>query len=181
MNDEQLLQELLAWRLKQAESEAPPAPRASRLLHLSRPWWEEWPARSRDLLCRVAEISTAYGLAKEETPAGGSNRPVPALLVYGAVDVATVARLHFFSLRGDTLRMRFTLEQAAGPLRATLEATFVSDDARPLFVATAHLAADDEYRVEIDLPPVLAAAWSGLTVRDSMPFRFILGPARENT
>jgi len=39
-NNNMPVEKLLRWRLSEAEEDAPPAPRATRLLELIRPWWE---------------------------------------------------------------------------------------------------------------------------------------------
>jgi hypothetical protein len=51
---------------------------------------------------------------------------------------------------------------------------------RPILLASADLSGDNEYRVDVELPSELAAAWESLRVTDPMPFRFILRPADTN-
>jgi hypothetical protein len=41
MSPNMTVEQLLVWRLAQAEADAPPAPRAERLLDLVLPWWPE--------------------------------------------------------------------------------------------------------------------------------------------
>src|SRR5438477_12791678 len=75
------IEQLLRWRLAQAEAEAPPAPRAARLLERARPWWESWPERFQSVIERLTRIQIAYGHAMAE-PQSRSGHPVPALIVH---------------------------------------------------------------------------------------------------
>jgi hypothetical protein len=52
---------------------------------------------------------------------------------------------------------------------------------QPILSAQADLSGDGEYRVDVELPSELAAAWESLKVTDPMPFRFILRPATDKT
>ena len=180
MKSDTTMEKLLRWRLEQGGAEAPPAPRASRLLALSRPWWELWPERARQLCDRVGRIEMAYGHAMERSGGSRSGYPVPALLLRGDAEIEAAARLLYFTARDGELRLRFCLElppEAADQAEATWEVTFVGENSAPLFIAVATRSVDREYRIEAGLPPALAATWAGLKVTDRMPFRFILGPA----
>ena len=66
MNSNTPIEELLRWRLHQAEAEAPPAPPAARLLALARPWWEALPERFNALVERLGRIQVAYAYAQAE-------------------------------------------------------------------------------------------------------------------
>ena len=82
MSNEISVEQLLRWRAPRAETEAPPAPRAARLLELGRPWWETWPERFHRLVERLGSIQIAYGPAMAEpVEAPRSGYPVPALVV----------------------------------------------------------------------------------------------------
>lgn len=180
MKTETTVEKMLRWRLEQAGTEAPPAPRASRLLALARPWWELWPDRARQLCDRLGRIEMAYGHAMERGGGSRTGYPVPVLLLRGDAEIEASARLLYFTARDGELRLRFVLElppEAAEPPAATWEVTFVGEGATPRFLAVAALSVEREYRIEASLPPALAADWAGLKVTDRMPFRFILGPA----
>src|SRR5256885_3187372 len=60
------IEELLRWRVAKAETDAPPAPRAARLLEMARPWWEIWPERFQSFVERLGGIQVAYGHAMAE-------------------------------------------------------------------------------------------------------------------
>lgn len=180
MKTETTVEKMLRWRLEQGGPEAPPAPRASRLLALSRPWWEVWPERTRQLCDRLGRIEMAYGHAMEKGGGARAGHPVPVLLLRGDQEIEAAARLLYFTARDGELRLRFTLElppEVAEEPAATWEVTFVGESSTPLFIAVAALSVEREYRIEASLPPALAATWAGLKVTDRMPFRFILGPA----
>jgi len=180
MKTETSMEKMLRWRLEQAGNEAPPAPRASRLLALARPWWEILPERATQLCTRVGRIEIAYGHAMEHGVGRSAGHPVPVLLLRDEKEIEAAARVLYFTARDGELRLRFCLElppevTEAAPA-ATWEVTFVSHEGVPLFVALAQLAVGREYRVEAAVPPALAEAWAGLKVTNRMPFRFILGP-----
>ena len=67
MNPGLSIEQLLRWRLARAEAEAPPAPRAARLLELSRPWWETWPERFAGVVARLGQMEVSYGHAMAES------------------------------------------------------------------------------------------------------------------
>lgn len=179
MKTDPTVEKLLRWRLEQAGEEAPPAPRASRLLALARPWWETLPERAAQLCARVGRIEMAFGHAMEHGRGPGSGHPVPVLLVRGDQEIEGAARLLYFTARDGELRLRFCLElppeASTTPTASGWDVTFVGKEGKPLFVARAELAVEPEYRLEAVLPPALAEAWAGLKVTNAMPFRFILG------
>jgi hypothetical protein len=180
MKTETTVEKMLRWRLEQAGAEAPPAPRASRLLALARPWWETAPERARQLCARLQGIQLALGHAQVGSGGARGGHPVPVLWLRDGQETEASARLLYFTARDGELRLRFCLEQVADatePPAAAWEVTFVAEGGEPLFAALATLAVDREYRVEARLSPALMAAWSGLKVTDRMPFRFVLGPA----
>src|SRR5436309_3280949 len=105
------VEQLLRWRLSQAEAEAPPAPRAGRLLELARPWWETWPERFQSFVERLGGIEVAYGHAAEpRQPRGG--HPVPALVVRAVEELETSVRVLYINVREGRLRLRFQLDAA---------------------------------------------------------------------
>jgi hypothetical protein len=175
MKTEIPIEQLLRWRLERAEAEAPPAPRAARLLELARPWWETWPEKFQSLVEQLGRIQIAYGHAMAEPSRGRSGHPVPTLIVRGEEQSDSSVRVLYLSVRDDKLRLRFQMEAAPTPLEPTFEATFISDTAaRPLFSVAAMHSVDGEYRINAELSAELARDWGQLEVTDRMPFRLIL-------
>lgn len=176
INDESI-ERLLKWRLAQAEMEAPPAPRASRLLELARPWWKTSPEQFQTLWLRLGKIKVVYGHAMVEpsSPRGGGY-PVPALIVrVGETEVETSVRVLYLGVREGLMSLRFHLENIPGPTDGGFEVTFVSEaSALPLFSAHAMRSVDDEYRLDAELPAEIAGEWKEVRVMDRMPFRLIL-------
>jgi hypothetical protein len=169
------IQQLLKWRLAQAEAAAPPAPRAARLLELSRPWWEVVPERFQSLLERLSKMHVALGHAMIDPGQSRAGHPVPALLVGAVEETESCARVLYLSIRDRRLRLRFQLEGAPRQADPSLDVTFVSDSsAQPLLVARATLSGDGEYRLEAELSDELSKTWRQLKVTDRMPFRWIL-------
>jgi len=163
---------LLRWRLSRAEAEAPPAPRAARLLELARPWWERWPDRFQSLVERLGRIQIACGHAMTEPRRDGSGLPVPAVIFRTAEDLETSVRVVCFAIRDGRLRLRFQLD---GQAHESLDVTFIADPAtRPLLSAQATLSPDGEYRIDAELPEELERSWAFVKVTDRMPFRLIL-------
>jgi len=169
------IEELLRWRLSQAEAEAPPAPRAARLLEMARPWWEVLPRQFEELIQRLSAIQVAYGHAMAEPCQSHSGHRVAVLILRGAGELETSARLLYFAVRDGQLRLRFNLEKPPSDMRPAVEVTFISEHPpSALFSASATVSIDDEYRLEAELPAELAHGWQQLKVTDRMPFRFIL-------
>ena len=169
------VEQLLRWRLERAEAEAPPAPRAARLLELARPWWETWPERFQSFVGRLSTIQVAYGHAMADATPSRGGYPVPTLLVNVAEEVEATARVLYLSVRDGRLRLRFQIETAASKMEPTFEATFVSNEgSRALFSAPATCSVDNEYRVDTELTVELARSWEQLRVTDRMPFGLIL-------
>jgi hypothetical protein len=173
------IENLLRWRVERAEAEAPPGPSGAGLLKLVRPWWEAWPDRFAASVRHLASIQLSFGYAMSHPAQGHSGHPVAALISNGDQELESPARLLYLSVRDGRLRLRFQL--APVPRNdSQYEVTFVSETGlRPVLAANADLAADGEYRVDVELPGELAAAWEPLKVTDPMPFRFILRPATE--
>jgi len=170
-------QELLRWRLARAEAEAPPAPRAARLLELVRPWWETWPERFQKLVARLGEMEVAYGHAMAESRRAPSERLVPAMIVHTATETETSARVLYFSVRDGQLRVRFQLTTNEECLTPIFEATFVCrTSSEPLFSAPAECSTNGEYSLVENLSEEIAKKWGILKVTDEMPFRLILRP-----
>ena len=169
------VEQLLRWRLSQAEAEAPPAPRAARLLELARPWWETWPERFQAAIERLTRIQLAYGHAMTEPQRSRSGHPVPALIIQEANELETSARVLYFNVRNGQLHLRFQLVAPPEHAEQDFEVTVVSDPAAlPLFSANASKSVDNEYRLSAELSEKLAREWERLKVTDRMPFRLIL-------
>jgi len=181
MNTEDPIERLLRWRLSQAESEAPPAPRAARLLELARPWWESVPAAARALFDRLGTVGLAYGHAQAVERQAHAGYPVPALIVRANGEEDAFARILYLNVRDGRLRLRFQFEQPFAGAEQGFEVTFVSGSpAQPLFSAQASLSMDGEYRLDADLSDEIARIWASVKVTDQMPFRWIIhtGPPR---
>lgn len=175
MNTKIPIEELLRWRAARAEAEAPPAPRAVRLLEMARPWWEIWPKRFQSFVERLGRIQVAYGHAMTEPRQSHSGHPVPALIVRAVEELETSARVLYLNVRDGRLRLRFQLDAATTLAQESFEVTFVADEsARPLFSAPAILSVDSEYRIDTELSEELAHGWEQLKVTDRMPFRLIV-------
>jgi hypothetical protein len=169
------IEELLRWRAARAEAEAPPAPRAARLLEMSRPWWEIWPDRFQSFVERLGRIQVAYGHAMAEPRQSHTGHPVPALVVRAVEALETSVRVLYLNVRDGRLRLRFQLDAATAQAQERFDVTFVSDKPeRPLLSATAIFSLDGEYRIDTELSEELAHGWEPLKVTDRMPFRLIL-------
>ena len=169
------IEKLLRWRVARAEAEAPPAPRATRLLEMARPWWEIWPVRFQSFVERLGRIQVAYGHAMAEPRQSHSGHPVPALIVRAVEELETSVRVLYLNVRDGRLRLRFQLDTATMQAQERFEVTFVSDKPeRPLLSAPAIFSLDGEYRVDAELSEELAHGWEQLKVTDRMPFRLIL-------
>src|SRR5256885_6553362 len=175
MNPKITIEELLRWRAARAEAEAPPAPRAARLLELARPWWEIRPERFQSFVERLGRIHVAYGHAMAEPRQSHTGHPVPALIVRAIEELETSVRVLYLDVRDGRLRLRFQLDAATAQAQDCFEATFVGDrHERPLLSAPAILSVDSEYRIDTELSEDLAHGWEQLKVTDRMPFRLIL-------
>jgi hypothetical protein len=178
MTNDMSVEQLLVWRLAQADADAPPAPRAARLLDLIRPWWEIWPERFQEHWDRLSTMQLVYGHATTEPQHVRSSHPVPALIAH-AEGVETFARVLYLSVRDGTLRLRFHLDANPGQTEPSFDVTFVSEPTgRPVLFARATLSVENAYRLDVELPEELVSSWEGLRVTDWMPFRFILRPRR---
>jgi len=175
------IESLLEWRRQRAEADAPAAPSGTHLLRLAQPWWETWPDRFAASVRRLSAVNLSYGYAMAHPPHGHSGHPVAALISReDDGDQEAPARILYVSVRDGRLRLRFQLAPVPRSDRA-YDVTFVSETAlRPILSASADLSGDDEYRLDVELPGELAAAWESLKVTDPMPFRFILRPTDTN-
>lgn len=177
MNNNTSVENLLRWRLSQAEADAPPAPRAARLLELARPWWEVWPHQFQALAERVRQIQIAYGHAMAEPRQGRLGYPVPTVVVGAEGAWETTVRVLYLTVRDGRLRFRFQLAADAQPAPERFGTAFVSDhSAVPILCVPATRSVESEYRVDAELPAELARALEGVKVTDRMPFRLILRP-----
>jgi hypothetical protein len=177
MIEDKSVEQLLRWRLAQAEKEAPPAPRASRLLELARPWWETSPEQFRALWTRLGMIQVVFGHAMVEPDARrGSGYPVPALMERaGEPDLETSVRVLYLGTRTNRMSLRFHLEAQPDHPDAGFEATFVSaTSGQPLFSVHAFRSVDNEYRLDAELTDEIASDWRDLKVTDRMPFKLLL-------
>ena len=179
------VEQILRWRVAQSEASAPPAPRATHLLELARPWWERWPDRFRARVERLAQMPLAYGFAMATPGRDRRGHPVPVLLAH-AEDRETYAHVLYLQIRDHDLRVRLQLDfgvghdDPSGSPGPAYEATFVDDDSeQPLLVGHAVQSQNGEYRVEVPLPEALSRSWSMLKATDRMPFRLILRPERD--
>jgi len=171
------LEQLLRWRLARAEAEAPPAPRAARLLELARPWWETWPERFQTLVERLGQLEVIYGHAMAESRRALSEQLVPAMIVRSSTETETSARVLYFSVRNGQLRLRFELSGDQDLFEPAYEATFVCrTSSRPLFSGSATRSTNSEYSLAEQLSDELTSKWGILKVTDPMPFRLILRP-----
>jgi len=177
MNNIEPIEQLLRWRLAQAERETPPAPRASRLLALARPWWETSPELFRTLWARLGVIQVAYGHAMVEPLASrGSGYPVPVLIVReGDSELEASVRVLYLGTKNNRMSLRFHLDAPPEDSAAGFEVTFVSEaSAQPMFSTHATRSVDNEYWLDAELIEALAGDWRNLKVTDRMPFRLLL-------
>jgi hypothetical protein len=181
MNNKITIAQLLRWRLDQAETDAPPPPRAARLIELARPWWETWPEQFQAAVERLGKIRIAYGHAMAKPGQSHSGHPVPALILHEAEKLETSARVLYLSIRDGRLRLRFQLDMAAPQDWQIFEVTFIARQSHPVLSASAVLAVDNQYRIDTELPEHLVPAWEHLGVTDEMPFQFILRPGKNSS
>ncbi len=175
MNTKISIEELMRWRAARAEAEAPPPPRAARLLELARPWWEVWPDQFRSLVERLGQVPVAYGHAMAEPGKSRTAHPVPTLIVRGEEQSQVFASVLYFSIGRGRLRLRFEIDPAHGRSDPAFEVTFIGATTTiPLFSSRATLSVANEYRLDADLPEKVAAEWERIRVTDRMPFRLIL-------
>jgi len=180
MKKDPLVERLLEWRTAQSEADAPPAPRAARLLERARPWWQRQPEQFAALAAALDGLHVHFGHAMDPGAGRGGSIPVPALIRWTNIETNSLAHILYFHLRERTLRLRFHLQTTPDAPERTLDVTFVAADShQPLFSALATFAPGGEYRIELDLPVAFAEAWAPLRVTDRMPFRFILRPQEE--
>ena len=169
------MEELLRWRLEQAEAEAPPPPHAARLLDLARPWWETWPERFAELVERLGRMQVAFGHAMADPRDARGGELVPALILRHVSDVETSVRPLYLHVHDAHLRLRFQLDAALEPPERVFEVTFVPErGAGPPFSARAVLSLDREYSLETRLPDEVARSWEALKVTHRIPYRLIL-------
>lgn len=180
MKSEIIIEQLLGWRTALAENEAPPAPRASRLLERARPWWQRRPEIFDLMVAAFERTPVRLGHAMEPGATRGGSHPVPTVIARTNVETNLLADILYLAIRGNTLRLRFQLHPMTDQPEADLEVTFVADDGpHPLFSTVATLAPGQEYRLEVEIPAQVARVWKDLRVTDRMPFRFVLRPADE--
>ncbi len=174
MNHKIPIEQLLRWRLAHAEAEAPPAPRAARLLALTKPWWETLPEQFDAVVEQLGRIQFSYGLAMAEPHPSHGGHPIPAVMLRQGEKLETSVRALYLSVREGRLRLRFHLDAPERPPAEGFEVTFVAHDLKPLFATTATLSVDSEYRIDAEIASDLARDWAPLRVTDRMPFRLII-------
>lgn len=166
---------LLRWRLARAENEAPPAPRATRLLEQTRPWWETRPEQFQSLVGRLSRMQIAYGHAMTESNQPRTGYPVTTLVNHAGQDTETFVRVLYLNIRQRRFCFRFQLNATLQPAVETFEATFISEpNMTPVLSAPAVRSVDNEYRVDVEVPEELARNWGALKVTERLPFRLIL-------
>ena len=169
------IQLLLHWHLARLENEAPPPPRAARLLEEARPWWDTWPERFQSMVERLGRMDVAYGHAMTDSMHTRAGFPVTALVDHGEEELETFARVLYLSLRDQRLCFRFHLNANFQPMVEHFEVTFISESKKaPILSASATRSVDNEYRVDLQVSEELAREWENLKATDRMPFRLLL-------
>lgn len=180
MKTEPTIERLFVWQSAQAGAEAPPAPRAARLLELARPWWQRYPDRFSAALARFDQMHVRLAHAMETDASRSGGFPVPAVITRTNVETSLLADILYLHLRARRLRIRFHLPPLPEPPEPELEVTFVAADGpHALLSGKALLAPGGEYRLEIELSEEIAQAWAHLRVTEPMPFRFVLRPTTD--
>jgi hypothetical protein len=175
MNNENLSDSVLQWRLARAGRGAPPPPNSARLIEQLRPWWEIWPEKLTALRGQLVNLRVTFGHAAVNAPPSCGSVPVPTVFVHDNKQTGTLAKIVFLSVRGLTLRMRFQIDALPSDATGNLELTILSDQSsRPLVAAEANPVGSGEYRAEVELPPDLAEQWASLKMSERMPFGLIL-------
>ena len=175
MKPEKAVEEFLRWRLEQARAEAPPAPSASHLLELARPWWEKWPEMFQSQVEKLSRIQVEYDGPATKPTLISSGYFVPALVVRGVEASEGFARVLEFNIHNDRLRFRFQLEPSLSHEEPTLELTFISEtSAHPVLLAAASVSVESDYLLETLLLPEIAREWAHLKETDHLPIRLIL-------
>ena len=168
------IEQLLRWRLAQAEAAAPPAPRGRRLLEAARPWWETRPEQFQTLAKQLGRIHIVQSHAKTKPKASNGRYPIPVLMIHRVEKVETFAHIIYLSVRNGSLSLRLRLKTLAPKSSQGFEVTFINSQLRPLFSAIAISLKNKEYRLDVELPEPLARDWEQLKVKDQMPFRLMI-------
>jgi hypothetical protein len=169
------LEQLLHWRLEQAEASAPPPPKAAQLLRSARPWWEKRPKYFRSQIEHLRALQSAHSPSTTNKRRKGSGIPVPALVVRKKVESGNYALVSQLSVIENKLRLRFTLEPKLSPVDQNLEVTFISHATlSPMFYVTATVSADNTFQIETELPVDIAKAWQQLKLTNPLPFGLII-------
>jgi hypothetical protein len=172
------IQLLLRWHLAQLENEAPPPPRAARLLEQAQPWWDTWPERFQALVERLGRMEIAFGHAMTDASHARTGFPVTVLVDHAGEETETSARVLYLSLRERRFCFRFHLNATIQPPVESFEVTFVTEkNVAPALTASAARSVDNEYRVDLQVSEELAREWGNLKVTDRMPFRLLLRSA----
>lgn len=168
------IEQLLRWRLAQAEAAAPPAPRGKRLLQTARPWWETRPKQFQALAEQLGRIQMVQDDAMTKPKVSNGRHPIPVLIIHGPESLETFAHVIYFNVRNGSLCLRLRLKTVAPKSSQGFEVTFVNSQLHPLFSAAAISLKNKEYRLDVELPERLARDWEQLKVKDQMPFRLMI-------
>jgi hypothetical protein len=169
------LEQLLRWRLKQAEAGAPPPPKAAQLLQSARPWWEKRPKDFRSQMGHLRKFQSANSHAATNKRRKGNGILVPALLVCKEVESENYALVTHLNLLETKLRLRFKLETKLPSVEQNLEVTFISNATlTPMFYVTTTVLADNTFQIDTELPVEIAKDWEQLKLTDPMPFGLII-------
>lgn len=175
MNTKIAMTEILRWRLALAEAEAPPAPRAGRLLELARPWWEGCPEKFQAIARRLGALQMCYGHAMVDPGLAPISHLVPTLIVGEALERETSVQVLYLEVRESMLQLRFALDAAHRSSEPRFDCTFLAEEnLRPLFSAVSECSVANEFWLEVSIPDSIARTWENIRVSDPMPFRLIL-------
>ena len=179
MNTKITMSEILRWRFALAEAEAPPAPRAARLLELARPWWEGCPEKFQAIVRRLGAVQMSYGHAMVEPGMASASHLVPTLIVGESVEREASVQVLYMEVQDATLQLRFELEAIHRSGETCFDCTFLAEEnLRPLFSAPAQCSLANEFWLEVSIPESIARKWENIPVTGPMPFRLILRPAK---
>jgi hypothetical protein len=169
------LEQLLHWRLKQAEAAAPPPPKAAQLLQSARPWWKKRPKEFRSKVEHLRTFQSTLSHSTNNKRRKANNILVPALLVYNEIESGVYASIKHFRVLETKLHLSFGLETKMSLVDHNLEVTFISNvTPAPMLDATATISADNTFHLETELPVEIAKEWEQLKLTNPMPFGLII-------
>lgn len=169
------LEQLLRWRLKQAEAAAPPPPKAAQLLQSARPWWEKRPKDFQSQLEHLRKLRSEHRHATTNKPRKSNGILVPALLVHKEAESGNYALVTHLGVVETKLHLRFKLETKLSPADKHFEVTLISNaTTTPIFSVTTTFSADNTFQIETELPVEIAKDWEQLKLTSPMPFGLII-------